>query len=280
MGSNASFMTTARAHVTSIVALLLGPACSSSEPVYEPWELETLTGDRGFSLRVPEFEVPSGRESQNCYFVRVPDIAGGRDLWINRIAVGINPGSHHVNVFRVKTILGLDPAAGTPTSLGDYPATVIEGSDDYTDNPCWNSANWADWPLVANSQHSDAETPITDWQLPANVAISFKPGDLIMVQTHYVNSSDQPTPFGARVGVNFYADKIDPSPVEMGSLFATQQNIRVCRSNPSVTFSGTCRFPNGVTIAAANGHFHKRGDQFRVYPWDGTSTAHPDESSL
>ena len=253
--------------------------CACSSPSFQPWDLENLTGDRGFSLRVPEFSVPPGHESQNCYFVRVPDIANGQDLWIDRVELGINPGSHHVNVFRVKTIHELGPDTGTPTTLGDYEATVVEGSDDYAHNPCWNSANWADWPLVANSQHSDAETPITSWQLPENVAIRFTPGDMLMLQTHYVNTSDQPTPYEARVGVNFYNATSSASLVEMGSLFATQQNIRICRSNPQVTYSGTCRFPNDVTVAAANGHFHKRGDEFRIYSWDGASTNHPPDAS-
>jgi hypothetical protein len=264
----------------TITALVLGSACSSSPPSFEPWELETLGGAAGFSLRVPEFEVPSGRESQNCYFVRVPDLDRGNPLWIDRVVTGINPGSHHVNVFRVKTIVRLDPAAGAPTSLGAYDATVVEGADDFTSSPCWDSSNWADWPLVANSQHSDAETPLTDWQLPPGVAIPMQPGEMLMVQTHYVNTSDQPTPFGARVGINFYNRTAATPPIEMGSLFATQQNIRICRSNPRVTYSGTCRFPNAVTIAAANGHFHKRGAAFRMYPWDGASVDHPDEAQL
>src|SRR5678815_2176914 len=36
---------------------LLGIACTAPSS-FEPWELETLSGDRGFSLRVPEFQVP------------------------------------------------------------------------------------------------------------------------------------------------------------------------------------------------------------------------------
>src|SRR5262245_48967098 len=146
-------------------------ACSSADT----WELEELDDAHGFSLRVPEFEVPAGRESQNCYFVHVPDLDGGNDLWIDRVVTAINPGSHHMNVFRVKTIAGLDPASGAPTMLGKYPATVIEGSDDYEHSPCWNSANWGDWPLVANSQQSDPEHMITDWQLPGTTAIRLAP---------------------------------------------------------------------------------------------------------
>jgi len=253
----------------------------NSEEDFTPWVLEDLHGSAGFSLRVPLFEVPAGHESQNCYFVKVPDINGnGQDIWMDRFLAAINPGSHHVNVFRVKTIIGLDPAAGSPTMLGDYPATVIEGTDDYKHNPCWASANWADWPLIANSQHTNVGELETDWKLPENVAIRLKPGELLMLQTHYVNSTEQPTMFGAKVGINFYQRQQPGTPVEMGSLFATQQNIRICASQPNPTFSGTCRFPGAVTIAAANGHFHKRGKSFSIFPWDGSSIDHPTKTSM
>ena len=144
-----------------LTAAFLGGAvlgCGSNSGEFTPWVLEDLKGGSGFSLRVPHFEVPAGHESQNCYFVKVPDINGnGQDVWIDRVLTAINPGSHHVNVFRVKTIIGLDPAAGTPATLGDYSATVVEGADDYQHSPCWASANWADWPLIANSQHASIE---------------------------------------------------------------------------------------------------------------------------
>lgn len=178
------------------------------------------------------------------------------------------------------TLLGLRPTDGTPISLGAHEGTVVEGSDDYETNPCWNSANWADWPLVANSQNSKIDDLFTDWVLPDQVAVRLSPGETLMIQTHYVNSTDQPTMFGARVGINFYSYEDARPPLELGTLFATQQNIRICRSTPKVTYAGTCRFPNSVTITAANGHFHKRGDRFTMYPWDGASTAHPPESSM
>jgi hypothetical protein len=253
-------------------------ACGHDD--FEPWQLEDLTGSAGFSIRVPQFEVPPGRESQNCYFMRVPDINAGGDVWIHRVLTAINPGSHHVNLFRVRTIGGLNPADGVPISLGVHEGTLIEGSDDYETNPCWNSANWADWPLLANSQNSQVDNVTTDWVLPDQVAARLVPGEMLMLQTHYVNSTDQPTEFGARVGINLYSYRDPRPPMELGTLFATQQNIRICKSNPNVTYSGTCRIPDAFTITAANGHFHKRGTRFSMYPWDGASTAHPPEASM
>jgi hypothetical protein len=277
----------------SIRSLAVALACGCLVPIagcgdniraddgFEPWELEELTPEQGISLRVPQFEVAAGHESQNCYFVRVPDLADGQDLWINRITIAKNPGSHHLNVFRVKTIVNLDPADGTPIKLGNLDGVVIEGGDDYLTHPCWDSSNWADWPLIANSQDSDPTNPITEWQLPDKVATRLQPGEMLMIQTHYVNSTDQPTLYGARVGINLYRYDQPGDPIELGSLFATQQKIKVCQSNPRVTFSGTCRFPNdAVTITAANGHFHKRGKKFTIYPWDGKTADHPDESTM
>jgi hypothetical protein len=261
--------------VTIALTTCIQLGCGTDSPTFAPWVLDDLHGTGGFSLRVPEFTVPAGHESQNCYFVHVPDLNNGQDFWVDRVLTAINPGSHHVNVFRVKTIIALDPAMGTPTKLGDYDATVVEGADDYKNNPCWGSANWADWPLVANSQQAKIDELKTDWNLPDGVGIRLTPGELLMVQTHYVNSEDQPTKFGAKVGINFYQRQQADTPIEMGSLFATQQNIRICQSQPNVTFSGTCKFPGAVTIAAANGHFHKRGREFDIFPWDGASTDHP-----
>ena len=98
-----------------------------------------------------------------------------------------------------------------------------------------------------------------------------------MVQAHYVNSARQPTPLDAEVGINFYRSS-NAEPMELGTLFATQQSIRICQSDPPPTFTGTCRFPGAVTISAANGHFHSRGRELSMYVWDGMSTTHPPES--
>lgn len=229
---------------------------------FQPWTLEDVNPPDGFMFRSPEFEVPAGQEIQDCYFIAVPDVNGdGTPVHIDRIQTAINPGSHHMNVFRVKTIVALDGAPG----------------DVVHDGECFKSANWADWPLVANSQNSDPTDPYTDWRLPDDVALYFTPGEKLMLQVHYVNAATQDTPFLGKFGVNFYEDKDDPAPMELGTLFATQQSIRICRSNPEVSFSGTCSFPAGtsVTITAANGHFHSRGEQFRMWAWDGVSTSEP-----
>jgi hypothetical protein len=258
-----------------MVSALAG--CGSAETGSPSWTLEALGPDQGFQLELPRFPVAYGTEEQSCYFVRVPDLANGQDFWVNRVVLATSQGSHHLNVFRVRTIVGLDPAAGEPIQIGPYQGTVIYGHEDYQNSPCWQSANWADWPLVANSQSPLGQGPYMDWQLPDGVAMRFTPGEMLMIQPHYVNGAVQSTPLDAQVGINFYrTDNTDP--IELGTLFATQQNIRICKSSPPPTFTGTCRFPNAVTITAANGHFHSRGRELSMYVWDGASTTQPADS--
>jgi hypothetical protein len=85
-----------------------------------------------------------------------------------------------------------------------------------------------------------------------------------MLQIHFVNATTQQTPAGGRGGANFYT-MATPPPMEMGTIFATNQNIRVCPGDTNKSFETHCKTPlTGATIIAANGHFHARGVQFTM----------------
>jgi hypothetical protein len=251
--------------------LLLVSACTGNDdPKVPPDDMEpqgfgiaaveTLTPDKGWTVQIPAFDVPAGTEVTDCYFLAVPDLNDGGDVWFDRIKIGQRPGSHHMNIFRVNTVLDLD----------GQPGEVVH------DGECKNLPNWADWPLVANSQESDADAPPFDWELPENVAHRFAPGEKIMLQTHYVNATNQLSPDGGEVKVNFYLSR-DPTHIELGTHMGKQQQIRICQSNPRPSFAGNCHIPSDETIhiAAANGHFHSRGRRVAIFPWDGVNASGP-----
>src|SRR5262249_327959 len=151
-------------------------------------------------------------------------------------------GSHHMNVFRVRTIVNLDPNKGT-----------VEGKNGMGE--CFKSPNWADWPLVANSQQDGN----IDWEYPDGVANVLDPTEWLMGQAHWVNATSQKTPEAAgKVRINLWDIPKADIKAEMGTIFATKQSIRVCQSNPHPEFSGTCQINSDVpvTIIGANGHFH------------------------
>ena len=173
--------------------------------------LDPPAANQGFQLNVPKFDVAAGDEVQSCYFFSVPGPAG-QDVWVNHFKLAANVGTHHMNIFRVKTVV----------DLGGQPGDVVVSKNGV--GPCFKSANWADWPLVANTQ--DGGQTI-DWTLPDGVGQKFSGGELLMLQIHFVNATTQRTPAGGRGAANFYTMASAPA-MEMGTIFATNQNIRVC----------------------------------------------------
>lgn len=267
--------------LTLLPLSILASACSSSStspnPVTDPSDLAAPPSGQGFQLATQDVSVPPATEEQDCYFFKVSDLAsaGGLDATqpvnLHRVQVAQRPGSHHMNIFRVRTIVNLGPDGGA----------VQKGTN--ANGECFKSGNWADWPLIANSQKGGA----VDWTFPDGVANTLQPDEWLMLQTHYVNASTQKTPTDyGKVRVNFWAIPTDQVKYQMGTLFATTQSIRICQSNPQPTFERAVGFKwndptkaQPVHIIGANGHFHSRGKTFDMFSWDGTSTTTPDTSA-
>ncbi len=244
---------------------------TTPEPT-DPSQLQPPPSGQGVQLKTDLFTVPASTEVQNCYFFQVSQLeqqfglATDKPLDVHRVQIVQKAGSHHMNLFKVNTIKGLDPANGVVQT-----ATNGMGA-------CFVSSNWSDWPLVANTQDSGA----VDWSYPDGVANSFEPTDWLMLQTHYVNATSQNTPSGSgQVGINLYTIPDDQITAHLGTIFATNQSIRICQSNPTPSYSATCQFNSStpVTVIGANGHFHSRGREFDIYSWDGTSTTTPPDSA-
>jgi hypothetical protein len=244
--------------VLPLAALSTMSACSvepvtvapgDNGPVTDVTLAPPATPERGWQLSISPFSLDQGQELQQCYFFEVPY---DEPVYVSHIAIAQTAGTHHMNIFRVRTIGGLDGANG----------------DKVVDGPCWTATNWSDWPLVVNSQNEGN----VELMLPEGVAHRFEPREKIMLQTHYVNATTQKTPGVGKVLVNF--DRIPKSAVaaELGTAFATNQNLRVCPGQSGVTFETTCRFAkdNPVTIFGANGHFHKRGKRFTMSVFNPT----------
>ncbi len=257
-----------------------GGGGATGEPT-DPSHLAPPAKGQGVQVLTNAFAVPPSTEVQACYFFRVSDLAkaAGLDptkpIDVHRVQIVQKAGSHHMNLFRVRTIVGLDPAKGTTPPAGTGAFSVVVGENGQ--GQCFVSSNWADWPLIGNMQVSGAD----DWSYPDGVANELAPCEVLMLQTHYVNAHTQQTDTGlGQVGVNLYT--LDPSQVkaQLGTVFAVDQNIRICKDNPTPQFGKGYPLNNTqpVTVIGANGHFHSRGKEFDMFAWDGT-TALPDPAS-
>ena len=259
-------------------------ACDSTTtppPVNKDVSLPQPTN--GFQLATDSVPIPSGQEWQACYFFKAPDLNNGQPYYVNKIEMAQNVGSHHMNIFRQGTVL---PPDATNTNVGLHgPNPDGTGAVTSTDGKgaCFYSANWADWPLVVNSQipslDDKGNTAPYVLDLSANVkkdnvAYKFTPGEILMLQSHFVNASTQTTPGNAKAVANFYQLMNTANVQEVATLFATKQSIHICKEDTSPTYSGFCKINGGaspITIIAANGHFHSRGRDFKIATWDGAS---------
>jgi hypothetical protein len=237
----------------ALAALLTG-ACSSdtsANTTANPEAPPAPPQGQGVQMKTPAFDVPPDSELQGCYFFKVSDLEAAAGLptdqpiEVHRVEIIQKVGSHHMNVYRV---------AGPPTMLDPMMGAVTSMNGQ---GECFNTANWADWPPLANTQQAGDQ----DWSYPEGVANELQPGEYLMLQTHYVNASTQKTPGGGQVAVNLWTMPKAQVTAQLGTLFASNQNIRICERNPVPTFTQACQFnnPTPVTVVGANGQFHSRG---------------------
>jgi hypothetical protein len=243
----------------SRIIMVMGLASLSACETVDTSVIDPPPPGQGFQLTVPDFDVPLGTDTQRCYFFAVPGTPD-QEVWVNKYEIAQPMGTHHMNLYRVKTIKNL---SGKP---GDPP--VIDGE-------CFNEANWSDWPLVVNSQKPDN----TIWTLPDTVGARFQGGELLMLQTQFVNATTQHTIPPAHVRVNFWTTS--PQPNELGTLLVTNQNIEVCPNDVNRMFTKTCQFPDSspIHVVAANGHFHSRGARFEMFSLDAMGNLKPPDPS-
>src|SRR5262249_46939628 len=183
---------------------------------------------QGFQLVIPDFDVAPGSDVQACHFLAIPGEAGDA-VWVDHIAGVQNAGSHHLDVYRKKTVTGLDGAPGD---------VVVNGA-------CFGPlSNWADWPLVINTQ---GDEPI-EWKLPDTVGMKFESGEVLMLQTHYLNATNKPKT--GRVLINFHTPATTPAN-ELGTLFATNQQIHICPGDLAKSFDARCRFQSATALVIA-----------------------------
>jgi len=228
-----------------------GPVAPDAGGVTEITLAPPATPELGWQYSIPSFSIDPGVEVQQCFFFTVPTTV---PAFVSHIEIAQTTGTHHMNIFRVKTIKSLD---------GNNDTVVRDGE-------CWKPTNWSDWPLVINSQNEGH----VDFNLPEGVAHKFEPGEKLMLQTHYVNASTQKTPGQGRVLVNFNRMAPEKVTANLGTAFATNQNIRICPGDTMRSFQSTCKFARQpVTIFGANGHFHSRGRLFTMSVFDATTGA-------
>ncbi|AUX25434.1 hypothetical protein SOCEGT47_059810 [Sorangium cellulosum] len=232
--------------ITTLIALLSAHAllgCSSSDPTPAPGPedelLEAPAPGEGVQYRMTSVIEP-GQEIERCQlFVAPPE-----GLNIQRDEVRYSGGSHHVLLYATNyTEIPTETRRGVPIDA----AEVHDCKDGAT-------ADWEVSGVISGSQSPEGNSLLGP--LPEGVAVKVKPGTVLVMNTHYLNSSLDPMETDARI--NLYTIPDEEVKTEAGMLFHYNPIIRVpARGESSARMR--CTTEQDIFVVRIQSHMHRRG---------------------
>ncbi|WP_437829130.1 hypothetical protein [Sorangium sp. So ce1153] len=256
--------------ITSVIALLGAAAlvgCSSDTGTETPGDetpgnemLEPPAEGTGVQYRMTA-TIDPGAEVERCQlFVAPPE-----GLNVNREVVRFSTGSHHV-------LLYTTPYTEIPTTTRD--GEPIDGAQVH-DCSLGPQAYWEVKGVVAGSQSPDSsQTPNGNsflGDLPDGVALKVPAGTVLLMNTHYLNSSSKPLETDARINLYTIAD--DEVKTEAGMLFHYNPFISVPARGTSSS-QMRCTTDTDISVVRIQSHMHRRavGYVARKIDADGKAT--------
>lgn len=231
--------------------------------------LQAPPAGEGLQIQVGPFDVPVGEEIQRDYYIKLPN---DEDIYISKIEIAMNEGTHHMNLFR--STLDLPDTLSTRRAST---VTYINNGKKITD-----TAEYNDQSFTATSIFNDSDILIEaqisgklfTWDLPKlengkQSVVKLKKNEPIILQIHYVNASTQSTKnHKGKVSVNVWYTKENTANVESASMmFARNKTINILPMKDDQSFTKNCYFraiPRPMYILGMTGHFHSRGKIFTV----------------
>jgi hypothetical protein len=179
--------------------------------------------------------VPAGGEMLRCVYGTFPTDRGV--IAVPSAESHFTPGSHHLLAYR--------------TALKSIP-------DGRTG--VWDCSDGA-WVLQERGSYYEAQQPNAHHELPAGVAHEFQPGEIVILQAHYVNATD--ADLNAHAELTMHTVDVATVEQEAGSIMFSDPNIVVpAHSRARVTM--TCALPSDINPALLWSHMHSRGIHFEA----------------
>ncbi|MEZ4224562.1 MAG: hypothetical protein R3B13_26665 [Polyangiaceae bacterium] len=221
-----------------VAAMPMLVACGSSDDPAPP-SSSRPTLDFKFSA-----SVQAGDEIQKCQFVQLPK--DGDELVVGRIFHKYSPGSHHFLVYR--------------TELTEIPS----GGEQLI------TCDETDWMSNVRGVIYAAQETDGEFVMPQGVGQKFEPGEVMLVQTHYLNT----TPSTLDAQIDLHMELMEPKELEheAGVLFFYNPAISLGAA-ASGSAELTCPLPAEVTLGFAASHMHKRGTFFTADSTDKAAAA-------
>jgi hypothetical protein len=200
--------------------------------------LDPPAAGSGTQLRMVT-ELGAGVETERCQFFQAPP----EGMNVRRAVIRYSPGSHHVLLY------------GTPYS--EVPTVDINGNPRDTsgviDCPEGAPADWQVTGILAAAQSPKGANVI---DLPDGIAVRLAPNQVMLMNAHYLNTSNDTLHVDARINVETVpAESVRE---EAGVLFFYNPFIHV-PGNSRASARMSCPLEHGITLFNGQSHMHRRG---------------------
>lgn len=240
------------------IAALLATACAPDEPSTQPAGnslLDPPAAGSGLQYRMTSTIAP-GSESYGCRLFQVPP----EGLVIRGQDVVFGQGGHHVLLYR--------------TPYQEIPSHDEEGIavDALTEHDCSKGAT-ARWKVDAVLGGSESFGSVGMLhRLPDGVGVIVAPSAVLVMSTHYLNTTTAPLEVDARI--NVYTMPSEDLEIEAGLLYMDNQVLRVSPFGEAAARM-RCPVPADVQVVSLQSHMHARGASFdaSLHGPDGTTTS-------
>jgi len=225
------------------VALACGCASDTSDDAASRTDLVALPDGEGWRFRMVTTQAP-GVENEMCQLVEAPP----EGFSYNRQEVDYDGTSHHVLLFE--------------TALTELPDDVPQGAFE-----CDGFGDFEATRLLGGAQ--DPSSTFLQG-LPEGVAIRVPPGAILLMNTHFINTTDEEAQ--TETTVDLYTVPQDEVTQEAGVIFWFNWFADL-QPQASASSWNACPITRDVTLLDAQSHMHARGVNFvaetRDAPRDG-----------
>ncbi len=216
-------------------------ACADPEEPPEDSLLEPPAPGEGHQFAMTT-ELAPGVEAEHCKFVYGPP----EGMYINYDEVRYTTGSHHFLLYETPyTTIPTENEYGEPVDTSG----VFDCSSGPTDG-------WEVTKLIGGSQNANGDSIVS---FPPGVAMYVRPGAVLLMNAHYINTSDEVLEPEVRINVYTIAEDEVTTPGDI--LFLYNPLISV-PANSSARARWRCPVQSDITIANVQSHMHARGVDF------------------
>jgi hypothetical protein len=204
-----------------------------SPPTFDTDSAKTTASDDKITFEM-NLKVPAGKELHRCMYARFPDDRGV--IAVPSVESHYTAGSHHLLAYR--------------TELTEIP----EGQEDRLLD-CFDGGA----SQYERGSYYEAQQPDVKRDLPSGIAHEFQPGEVLVLEAHYINTMDKDV--DAHIELTTHTMDVVDVEEEAGTIYFNDVDINV-PPHGTAHSEMTCTLSQDIMLAQLWSHMHARGVNF------------------